>query len=80
VLYIAHHNKRGRRNKQMSIGERLRDLRGSKSVTEVAEALGIAQSTLSMYENDERIPRDIIKIKIAKYYNQTIESIFFADE
>jgi transcriptional regulator with XRE-family HTH domain len=64
----------------MSIGERLRDLRGSKSVTEVAEALGIAQSTLSMYENDERIPRDIIKIKIAKYYNQTIESIFFADE
>lgn len=62
------------------IGARLRELRGSKSITEVANAIGIAQSTLSMYENGERIPRDSIKIKLAKYYGVSIEMLFFTNE
>lgn len=62
------------------IGTRLRKLRGSKSITEVANAIGIAQSTLSMYENGERIPRDSIKIKLAKYYGVSIETLFFTNE
>jgi transcriptional regulator with XRE-family HTH domain len=62
------------------IGARLRELRGSKSITEVADAIGIAQSTLSMYENGERIPRDSIKIKLAKYYGVSIETLFFTNE
>jgi transcriptional regulator with XRE-family HTH domain len=62
------------------IGARLRELRGSKSITEVANAIGIAQSTLSMYENGERIPRDSIKIKLAKYYGVSIETLFFTNE
>jgi transcriptional regulator with XRE-family HTH domain len=62
------------------IGARLRKLRGSKSITEVANAIGIAQSTLSMYENGERIPRDSIKIKLAKYYGVSIETLFFTNE
>lgn len=63
-----------------SIGKRLRNLRGDKSIRTVAEDLGLAHATISMYENGERVPKDEIKIKIAKYYNSSVEEIFFADE
>lgn len=59
------------------IGNRLIALRGEKSRAEVAENIGVSVSALQMYENGERIPRDEIKIRLANYYNQTVESIFF---
>lgn len=59
------------------IGEKLKELRGTRKLNEVAAQLGISPSALSMYENGERIPRDVIKIKIAEYYEQTITDIFF---
>ena len=61
------------------IGERLRSLRKKKrkTATEVAEACGISQSALTMYENGERIPRDEVKIRLAKYYGRTVQTIFF---
>lgn len=62
----------------MSIGEKLKSLRGSKSRAEVANALGIALSTLTMYENDKRVPRDKIKVRIARYYGISIEELFFS--
>ena len=60
-----------------SIGTRLIELRAGKTQAEVAQSLGITVSALSMYENDNRIPRDEIKIKIANYYHKTVEEIFF---
>ncbi|MDO4472523.1 MAG: helix-turn-helix transcriptional regulator [Bacillota bacterium] len=63
---------------RMEIGKKLIALRGDKSQAEVSSALGISPSALSMYEAGERVPRDEIKIRIADYYNQSIESIFFA--
>ena len=60
------------------IGKRLQQLRGNRKASEVADALGISQSALSMYENGERIARDEIKVKIAAYYETTIEAIFYA--
>ncbi len=62
----------------MSIGEKLKSLRGSKSRAEVANALGIALSTLTMYENNNRVPRDEIKVRISKYYGTPIEELFFS--
>lgn len=59
------------------IGKKLVILRGNKTQSEVAKAVGIGVSTLSMYERGERIPKDHIKIKLAKYYNKTVQSIFF---
>lgn len=59
------------------IATRLRKLRGKKSVKEVAEALGISQSAVRMYEAGLRIPTDAIKIRIAKYFNSTVDAIFF---
>lgn len=59
------------------IGARLKELRGDRRISKVAEDLGISPSALSMYENGERIPRDVIKIKIANYYGEPISDIFF---
>lgn len=59
------------------IARRLVELRGDKRREEVAKACNISVSALSMYEQGERIPRDDIKIRLAKYYNSTIEAIFF---
>ena len=59
------------------IGEKLKELRGTRKLNEVAAQLGVSPSALSMYENGERIPRDVIKIKIAEYYEQSITDIFF---
>lgn len=60
------------------IGKRLVELRADKSQDEVAEAVGISRSALSMYECGERIPRDEIKIKLANYYRTSVESLFYA--
>lgn len=61
------------------IAKRLRDLRESKQVSRevVANAVGIAVSTLAMYELGERIPRDEIKIDLARYYDTTVDALFF---
>lgn len=59
------------------IAERLVELRGCKSREEVAYNVGISVSALTMYETGKRIPRDEIKIKLARYYNTSIEAIFF---
>ena len=60
------------------IGERLIELRGKKTQEEVARALNISVSALSMYERGERIPRDNIKIRISSYYKKPIHKIFFS--
>lgn len=63
----------------MSAGEKLRELRGDKSPLVVADALGISKSALAMYERNERVPRDEIKVRIAKYYGVTVQFLFFSD-
>lgn len=63
-----------------AIGERLIQLRGERTQEEVARALGISVSSVGMYERGERMPRDEIKIAIAKYYDKTVQFIFFTDE
>lgn len=59
------------------IGRRLNTLRGDRSREEVAAALGISVSAISMYENGERVPRDDVKIKLAELYKKSVQEIFF---
>lgn len=61
------------------IGERLTELRGNTPRAELAKAIGVSVSALSMYECGERIPRDVIKVRIAKYFRKSVESIFFKE-
>jgi transcriptional regulator with XRE-family HTH domain len=58
-------------------GERLRRLRGDKSQEEVAAAVGISKSALSQYERGERVPRDHIKVRLADYYDRSVQFIFY---
>ena len=62
----------------MSAGKKLRALRGKKTQKAAAADIGITKSSLAMYERDERIPRDEVKVKIAKYYGESVQSIFFS--
>lgn len=61
-------------------GKRLVKLRGEKSQAKVAEDVGIATSTLAMYESEQRVPRDPIKIKLADYFNTSVQAIFYDAE
>jgi len=63
-------------NKEL-IAIRLKSLREDKNREDVAADLKISLSALQMYENGQRIPRDEIKIRIAKYYGLTVQEIFF---
>lgn len=58
-------------------GKKLRELRGEKTASEVANALNISISALLMYERGERTPRDSIKESLAAYYNTEVGDIFF---
>lgn len=60
-----------------TIGERLRTLRGSRTQREVGDAIGVTAMAISFYERGERVPRDEIKIKLAKFYNRSVSYIFF---
>lgn len=60
-------------------GKKLRELRGNRSAQEVADAIGTSVSAVFMYENGERIPRDEVKLRIARYFDVSIVSLFFAD-
>lgn len=44
---------------------------------EAAEKIGITQSMLAMLENGSRMGTDETKIKVAKFYNKTIDFLFF---
>lgn len=64
--------------KASHVAKRLVDLRGNKPRTEVALANGISVSALAMYETGKRIPRDEIKLSLARYYKTSVEYIFFS--
>lgn len=60
------------------IGQRLVTLRGKQSQETVANNVGISVSALSMYEQGNRIPRDEVKIRLAQYFNCTVQELFYA--
>ena len=62
------------------MAEKLKTLRGQRTQREVAEALGISLSAYAMYESGARVPRDEIKVRIAKYYNRSVKFLFFAED
>ena len=61
----------------MTVGEILRKLRGSKSMGEVAKAIGVTRSAYVKYERNERYPRHEVMFRIAQYYGNSVDSIFF---
>lgn len=63
-----------------TIGVKLKHARGDKTIVQVAKDNGISISAVSMYENNQRVPRDEIKLRLARYYDSSVESLFFTSE
>ena len=65
---------------KLTIGQRLIQLRGDKSRNEVCNATHIGLSALSNYENGYRIPRDEVKLVLARYYGKSVEELFYCPQ
>lgn len=65
--------------KPEEIAEKLRTLRGNIPRETICSDTGISYSALSMYETGERIPRDEIKVALARRYNTTVGALFFGE-
>lgn len=63
------------------IGEKIKNLREKNNISRenFANAVEISQSALSMYENGQRIPRDEVRLRIARFFNTSIEELFFTN-
>jgi len=55
----------------------LRSLRGDRTQAEIASGVGVTTSSWAMYERGERIPRDEVKFRIARYFGKTVDELFF---
>lgn len=60
-----------------TIGKKLRELREQRgeSVSDLGKKIGVSESTIYMYEQGERMPRDAIKVLLIKQFG--ISSDFF---
>ena len=61
----------------MSVGKKLRELRGSRTQDEISKELGITKSSYAMYERDERVPRDEVKVRISNFFGVSVQELFF---
>jgi transcriptional regulator with XRE-family HTH domain len=61
-----------------TFGERLRKIRKNKKLTQkqLASTLKLAESTVSMYERDERDPSKELIIKIAELFEVSTDYLF----
>lgn len=62
-----------------SSAHELKKLRGSQTLQQVADSLGISKSAWQMYETGNRVPRDELKIRIANHFGKTVGEIFFKE-
>lgn len=67
---------------QLTIADRLRDLRTLKSVNQdiAAEACGISRIALARYETGQRSPRIEIATRLADYYGVTVDYLLGNDQ
>ena len=64
----------------MSTGAIIRELRLKKGISQeiAASEVGVTKSSWAMYERGERVPRDEVKVKIARYFGRSVQDIFFS--
>lgn len=62
---------------RQEIGQELRALRGAKTREEVALAVGVTASSITMYEVGARVPRDEVKVALANYFGKSVGALFF---
>ena len=62
------------------ISARLVELRTKAGLTQAqaVRSMGFRQSTYSMWEHGQRVPRDDNKAKIAEFFEASVDDIFYA--
>lgn len=59
--------------------EKMVALRGECSQKEIAEEIGIPVSTYAMIESGHRFPRKELQLKLARYFEVTVDELFFSE-
>ncbi|MDQ0062330.1 helix-turn-helix transcriptional regulator [Paenibacillus harenae] len=57
---------------------KMAELRGTRSLREVAKELDIPYSTYAMIETGHRFPRKELAMKLSNFYGVTVDELFFA--
>lgn len=65
----------------IDIGKKISSLRWAKRLTqeELAKRIGTTTAAIGNYEAGIRVPKDSLKIAIAKELDASVEEIFFTD-
>ncbi|WP_319778409.1 helix-turn-helix domain-containing protein [Maridesulfovibrio sp.] len=63
----------------MTIGERIKRVRGEISQTKFAESLGIVQRTLANYEIEKSLPNSVFLANLAQKYSVSSEWLLFGE-
>ncbi|SMF44455.1 Helix-turn-helix [Desulfovibrio gilichinskyi] len=63
----------------MSIGDRIKKVRGKISQKEFSSTIGVAQNTLGNYERSERTPNADVIVTIAKEFNVSFDWLLLGE-
>ena len=63
----------------VTMGKRLRILRGIETRAKVSRDTGLSQSRLGNYEHGIRMPGDDTKALLANYYGVTVQELFYTN-
>jgi len=63
----------------MSIGERMKQLRGNESRKSLADKLGVDQTTIVNYESGKRLPNSEFISKFCRLYNVSTDWLIYGD-
>ncbi len=67
----------------MRLGNNLRHCRFDKnemSQADLAEAVGVTRQSIHSIEKGKFVPSTLLALKLAKFFNKTVEDIFFIIE
>lgn len=61
------------------IGKKIMKLRLKMNLSQrqLAERVGVSVSAIAMYEANERVPRDEVKVRLAHFFDTSVQSLFF---
>lgn len=62
-----------------SVADRIKEARTAKGLTQaqLAEACGVSESAIQMYEIGQRVPRDSLKVVLANVLEKPVQDLFF---